>query len=93
MVSEGADILDVGGESTRPGPRDCGRGEERDRVVPVIRADPRGTAGDADQHRHDESAVAEAALDAGANLLNDVWGTSESTDLARIAAERGVPSC
>jgi len=90
MVAEGADILDVGGESTRPGHANVGDHEERDRVVPVIgaiRAVLPDTPISIDTTKR---AVAEAALDAGADLLNDVWGTSETSDMTRVASERGV---
>ena len=91
MVAEGADLLDVGGESTRPGHRAVGAAEEIERVVPVIAAL---------RAAHPElpisvdtvkPAVAGAALDAGASLVNDVWGVAEDDALARLAAERGVP--
>ncbi len=91
MVAEGADLLDVGGESTRPGHRAVGAAEEIERVVPVIAAL---------RAAHPElpisvdtvkPAVAAAALDAGASLVNDVWGVAEDDALARLAAERGVP--
>ena len=91
MVAEGADLLDVGGESTRPGHQAVGAAEEMERVVPVIAAL---------RAAHPElpisvdtvkPAVATAALDAGASLVNDVWGVAEDDALARLAAERGVP--
>jgi dihydropteroate synthase len=91
MASEGADLLDVGGESTRPGHATVDEAEEMERVVPVIRALTAELPETPVSIDTTKVAVARAALDAGATLLNDVWGTSESTDLARLAAERGVP--
>ncbi len=91
MMAEGADLLDVGGQSTRPGHAEIDPAEERQRTEPVVRA-IRSALPDVpigiDTTRPE---VAEAALEAGADLLNDIWGTAESTDLARLAAERGVP--
>ena len=73
MVEEGADILDVGGESTRPGHVQIGDEEEICRVVPVIEALKKrfDVPVSIDTYK---SAVAEAALSAGADLLNDIWG-------------------
>ena len=91
MVAEGADILDVGGESTRPGHEAVDLEEERRRVVPVIaalRAALRDTPLSIDTTK---PAVAEAALAAGADLVNDVWGVGEDDSLARLAADHGVP--
>jgi dihydropteroate synthase len=91
MVAEGADILDVGGESTRPGHAPVDADEERRRVVPVVaalRAALPGTAISVDTTKVD---VAEAALDAGADLINDVWGVGSDDALVRLAAARGAP--
>jgi dihydropteroate synthase len=91
MAEEGADIVDVGGESTRPGHAAVSADEERERVEPVIRA-IRGALPELpisiDTTKRE---VAEAALDAGADLLNDIWGTAVSSPMPAIAAERGVP--
>ncbi|WP_374686784.1 dihydropteroate synthase [Promineifilum sp.] len=91
FIADGADILDLGGESTRPGSQPVTAGEERARVVPLIRA-VRAAVGDAtisvDTYRAD---VAAAALDAGANWVNDVWGLRMDADMARLVAERGCP--
>lgn len=95
MVAAGADMLDIGGESTRPSaasqptlPVDV----EKARVVPVIQALvaqlPRGVLISIDTSR---AAVAEAALDAGAAIVNDVCGLRADPDLPRIVAARGVP--
>ena len=91
FLDDGADILDVGGESTRPGSVPVTAEEELARVVPVIRA-RRTAVGEAtisvDTYR---AAVAEAALDAGADWINDVWGLRMDPDMAPLAAARGCP--
>ena len=91
FLDDGADILDVGGESTRPGSVPVTAEEELARVVPVIRA-LRTAVGEAtisvDTYR---AAVAEAALDAGADWINDVWGLRMDPDMAPLAAARGCP--
>jgi len=91
MVADGAAILDVGGESTRPGHADVDRDEELRRVVPVVQAVRAALPDVPLSIDTTKPAVAEAALDAGADIVNDVWGTGPGTELARIAAERGVP--
>ncbi len=91
MVTDGADLLDVGGESTRPGHAAVAPDEERRRVVPVIaglRAALPDTPLSIDTTK---PAVAEAALAAGADLVNDVWGVGDDETLARLAADHGVP--
>ncbi len=91
MVAEGADLLDVGGESTRPGHDPVDGPEEARRVVPIM-------AGLRSAHPDvpisidtTKPVVAGAALDAGASLINDVWGVSDDDSLARLAADRAVP--
>jgi len=91
---EGADILDVGGESTRPDFAPISVAEELRRVVPVVR---RLTAETALPVSIDtcKPEVAEAAIAAGAHLLNDVWGFRHQGDgerLARLAAQSGLPA-
>jgi dihydropteroate synthase len=91
MVDEGADLLDIGGESTRPGHESVQPDEEVARVVPVvaaIRAVLPATPLSIDTTK---AVVAEAALAAGANLLNDVWGTDPASPMAALAANHGVP--
>ena len=90
LVAEGAAILDVGGESTRPGADPVGEAEELRRVVPVIEA-LRGTA----TLSVDTSklAVARAALDAGATYVNDVTAFRHDPDLAGLVADRGADCC
>jgi dihydropteroate synthase len=91
MVDEGADILDIGGESTRPGHAPVDVDEERHRVVPVIAAIRSALPDVPISVDTTKPAVAEAALAAGADLINDVWGVGADDALPRIAAEHGVP--
>jgi dihydropteroate synthase len=90
LAAEGAAILDVGGESTRPGADPVSEQEELRRVVPVVE----GLAGVA-RISIDTSkvAVAAAALDAGADYVNDVTAFRSDPGLARLVAERGVDCC
>jgi dihydropteroate synthase len=87
---EGADIIDVGGESTRPDARPVSVDEEVKRVVPVIErlAAVATLPISIDTYK---SEVAQCALEAGASMLNDVWGLKRDPGLAALAAERGVP--
>lgn len=89
MFREGADIVDVGGESTRPGADAVDPADERDRVIPIIRGLRSAGAGriSVDTRRAE---VAHAALDAGADLVNDVSGLDDP-EMASLVAERGVP--
>jgi dihydropteroate synthase len=91
MVAEGADLLDVGGESTRPGHAPVDEAEELRRVVPVVAALRAAHPGVPISVDTTKPPVAAAALDAGAALVNDVWGVADDEGLARLAAERGVP--
>ncbi len=91
MVADGADILDVGGESTRPGHDPVAVGEERRRVVPVIAAIRAALPDTPISVDTTKATVADAALDAGADMINDVWGVGASDALPRLAAERRVP--
>ncbi len=92
MVDEGADLLDIGGESTRPGHAPVDVDEERDRVVPVIAAVRAALPGTPISVDTTKAQVAEAAIEAGADLLNDIWGTGpDAGALAAVAAARGVP--
>jgi dihydropteroate synthase len=90
FVKEGADILDIGGESTRPGSTPVTMEEELERVVPAIRAirEAFDIPISIDSYR---AVVAEAALDAGANWVNDVWGLRMDDRMAGLVAERGCP--
>ena len=91
MVAEGADLLDVGGESTRPGHAQVTADEERRRVVPVIAALRAALPDIPLSIDTTKAAVAEAALAAGADLINDVWGVGADESLAHLAADHGVP--
>lgn len=90
MAEEGADVIDIGGESTRPGYQAVDADEEIRRVVPAIRAVT--TAIDTPVSIDTMKAkVAAAALEAGAAIVNDVWGLQRDPDIARVAAEHGAP--
>ncbi len=91
MVADGADLVDVGGESSRPGHDPVDAAEEIARVVPAIAAIRRAVPDLPVSVDTIKPAVAAAALDAGADLVNDVWGVADDDRLARLAAERGVP--
>ena len=93
LAREGAAIIDVGGESTRPGAEAVGEAEELRRVVPVIEG-LRAAGVDA-QISIDTSkaAVARAAIDAGASLVNDVSAFRHDPEMAALVAERGVDCC
>jgi dihydropteroate synthase len=91
MVEDGADILDVGGESTRPGHEDVPADEESRRVVPVIASLREHLPNVPISIDTTKPAVAAAALDAGAHVVNDTWGVAEDGRLAELAGERGVP--
>lgn len=87
LLDDGADVLDVGGESTRPGSARVDAGEEMDRVLPVIRALARRGVVSVDTTRAE---VAAAALDAGALLVNDVSGGLADPAMAPLVARSGV---
>jgi dihydropteroate synthase len=91
MAADGADLLDIGGESTRPGHETVTVEDEIARVVPVIRAVREALPDVPLSVDTTKAAVAEAALDAGAALVNDVWGVAAEPSLLRLAAERAVP--
>jgi dihydropteroate synthase len=91
MAEEGADLLDIGGESTRPGHATVGEAEELARVIPIVRAVRATLPAMPLTIDTTKPAVAEAALDAGADAINDIWGVSPDDSLARLAAARGVP--
>lgn len=91
MADEGADIVDVGGESTRPGHEPVPEAEELARVIPAVAAIHAALPILPISVDTAKPAVAAAAIDAGAVLLNDVWGVSPDDAMARLAATRGVP--
>ncbi len=92
MIADGADILDIGGESTRPGYIKLSDEEEISRVAPIIEAVKRefDIPVSVDTYK---SAVARAALQAGADLVNDIWGLKYDPDMAKVIAQAGVPCC
>lgn len=89
MIEEGARIIDVGGESTRPGAAAVSASEEQARILPLIEA--LASAGEVlisvDTYRAETARLAVAA---GAHIVNDVWGLQREPDIARIAAETGA---
>jgi len=90
FLEEGVDIIDVGGESTRPGSAPIDAQTELSRVIPVIRRLREATDAPISIDTYKASVAAEA-LDAGADLVNDVWALQMDPELAPLVAERGVP--
>lgn len=89
LVLEGASIIDIGAESTKPGADSVSGDQERARLLPMLDAIVSSlpdTIISVDTYR---SSTAEAALKAGAHIINDVWGLQKEPDIARIAAEHG----
>ena len=91
MIEQGADILDIGGESTRPNYTPISDEEEINRVVPVIKAIREQTDIPISIDTY-KSRVAEAAIKAGADIINDVWGFKKDPGMAKVAAEYKVVS-
>ena len=90
MVENGADIIDIGGESTRPGHLPVPFEEELNRVVPVIRAIAQAVKVPISIDTY-KAEVAKQAVQAGAHIINDVWGAKADSEMASIAAELQVP--
>ncbi|MDF2613728.1 MAG: folP [Clostridia bacterium] len=90
LLEEGADIIDIGGESTRPKHTPVGADEEMGRVVPIIKA-IRASFDCLLSIDTYKAKVAEEALKAGANIINDVWGFKRDKDIAKVAAAFDVP--
>jgi len=90
FAAEGADIIDVGGESTRPGFKSISIDEELGRVMPVIERLARELSVPVSIDTY-KSEVARQAVAAGARMINDVWELKRDPKLARVAAEAGVP--
>ncbi|MEM9329739.1 MAG: dihydropteroate synthase [Pseudomonadota bacterium] len=92
MVAQGASIIDVGGESTRPGANPVSASEEQDRVLPVIEALARecDIAVSIDTYRAETATL---ALNAGAHIINDVWGFQKDPDIAGVAAANKAGVC
>lgn len=92
MIRNGADIIDIGGESTRPNYEYVDEEEEISRVLPVIRALSNKIKVPISIDTY-KPKVAEAAIKEGAALINDIWGFKRDKDMAKIAAQYGVPCC
>lgn len=92
MINEGVGIIDVGGESTRPGYTQISVSEEIERIAPVIRAikERFDIPVSADTYK---SEVAKAALDAGCDMINDIWGLKYDTDMADIIKSYDTSVC
>ncbi len=94
IAEEGADIIDIGGESTRPGSRQITVDEELKRVMPVIKALKKDNNFklpiSIDTYK---AAVAEQALECGVEMLNDVWGLKKDSEIGKVAAHYDVPVC
>ncbi len=90
LVEQGADILDIGGESTRPGASFVSVEEELERVVPIIAAISKEVNVPISIDTY-KATVAKSAIEAGAHIINDVWGAKADPDMAKVAAEYGVP--
>ncbi|TNJ62519.1 dihydropteroate synthase [Paenibacillus hemerocallicola] len=91
MVDEGADMVDIGGESTRPGFTKVSVEEELDRVVPVIAALRQAGLQVPISIDTYKAEVAKAALEAGAHIVNDIWGFKENDEISSVAAAYGCP--
>lgn len=92
MIAEGVDIIDVGGESTRPGYTKISDNEEAERISPVIRAikEHFDIPVSADTYK---SYVAENALLSGADMINDIWGLKYDADMAQIIKKHNASVC
>lgn len=91
FIAAGADILDIGGESTRPGSQPVTAEEELERVLPVVRAITSSGLDAIISIDTYKASVAEAAVKAGAHWINDVWGLHADPNLAEIAARNRTP--
>ncbi|MBK7455893.1 MAG: dihydropteroate synthase [Anaerolineales bacterium] len=91
FLANGADILDVGGESTRPGSAPVNADEEMERVIPVIHALNKNFPEAIISIDTYKAKVAEEAVHAGAHIINDVWGLRADDDLAFVAAKYKTP--
>jgi len=92
MIDDGADIIDVGGESTRPGYTLISVEEEVSRIVPIIKAIKENFDIPISIDTY-KAKVAEKALEAGADLINDIWGFKKEKDMAKVAVKYNVPCC
>lgn len=92
MINEGMDIVDIGGESTRPGYIQVSEEKEISRVVPVIEGIKKNFDIPISVDTY-KSKVASASISAGADLINDIWGCKYDMDMAKIIADSGVACC
>jgi len=90
LVAEGAALIDIGGESTRPGHTPVSAEEEQARILPVIRDLGRRLPVPISIDTY-KASTARVALEAGARIVNDVWGLQREPDIARVAADHGAP--
>ncbi len=90
MIKQGADIIDVGGESTRPGSEEVGEEEELKRVLPVIEELVKKTSIPISVDTY-KASIADKVLKAGAHMINDVWGLQRDKNMAKIIARYDVP--
>ncbi len=90
MIKQGADIIDIGGESTRPGSTNVTADEEIKRVIPVIKRLSKEIEVPISIDTY-KAEVAKQAVEAGATIINDIWGAKADQDMAKVAAAYGVP--
>ncbi|MBM4765290.1 dihydropteroate synthase [Bacillus sp. B15-48] len=90
MVEDGADIIDIGGESTRPGYTPISPEEELERIIPIIEAIAANIDIPLSVDTY-KSTVASGALEAGAHIINDIWGAKADMDIAKVASKYDVP--
>ncbi|HZG60944.1 MAG TPA: dihydropteroate synthase [Anoxybacillus sp.] len=90
LVADGADIIDIGGESTRPGAEKVPLDEELRRVIPVIKAVSEAVDVPISVDTY-KAEVAKQAIEAGAHIINDVWGAKADPQMAEVAAYYNVP--
>lgn len=90
MKKDGADILDIGGESTRPGHEPVTDAEEMKRVLPAIKAISQEVSLPISIDTY-KASTAQAAIEAGAHIINDIWGARKDPEIASVAAEQRVP--
>ncbi|MDR9857654.1 dihydropteroate synthase [Paenibacillus sp. VCA1] len=91
MVEDGADLIDIGGESTRPGYEPVPAEEELRRIIPVIEALHRAAPHIPISVDTYKAEVAREAIKAGAHIMNDIWGGKKDPDMLQAAAELGCP--
>ncbi|TKD66958.1 dihydropteroate synthase [Pseudalkalibacillus hwajinpoensis] len=90
LVEDGADLIDIGGESTRPGATPVSLEEELNRVIPVIKAVRKAVDVPVSIDTY-KAEVADQAILAGADIINDVWGAKADPEMGKVAAAHAVP--